>query len=249
MLLSSLAYAVDSAAAGFDCEQALSPTEKLICHDETLSTMDEELNDRYKKALADPLLDSESLKSYQRSFIKLRNQCIKNSDDIMSCISESYYSALQEYNRLPREVKVRDFEKKQGVLHGWQKITAPAENASWPYLISIYMPPDDNGLWHDSDAYLVMQDKLTEITRQVFYIPKVIVSLDEKKVSTADVDYNVAKDKTNVLLSGPDRRGRFSIVISCGDMPRYTYHHLYFITDSESGKFIFHKNDDCGNVK
>lgn len=235
-------------AAGFDCSRASSRTEKLICHDEGLSIADSLLNQMHRKALEDPLIDHKSIKSYVNQFIASRDRCTRDADDIMDCLAERYDAGMATYRSLPHSVDVDSFEHNRSIGFDWEKIRVPVEDETWPYRIFIYMPANSNGLWHESQAYLVVQDRLTEITMQVIYLPNLNLSLEESKVSTARVDYNKGLSKTDARIENPDKDGHFAITLSCGDKPRYTYHDMHFVADKAAGNFVFIKNDDCTDV-
>jgi uncharacterized protein len=79
-------------AASFDCAKASSKVEKVICDDSEISTLDDNLAEVYKKALA-ITNDKESLKSEQKKWLKERNGC--SSSD---CLKEFYASRIQKLN-------------------------------------------------------------------------------------------------------------------------------------------------------
>ncbi|WP_152027240.1 lysozyme inhibitor LprI family protein [Brucella pituitosa] len=232
-------------AAGFDCSRASSRTEKLICHDETLSMADSLLNQMHRKAFEDPLIDLKSLKTYVNQFIASRDRCTRDADDILDCLAQQYDAGMATYRSLPHSVDVDSFELNRSIGVDWQKISVPVEDEAWPYLISIYMPSNSNGLWHESQAYLVVQDRLTEITMQVIYLPNLSLSLDESKVSTARVDYNETISKMHARIENPDKDGHFAITLTCGDKRRYTYHDMHFVADTDTERFVFVKEDSC----
>lgn len=240
-IFSSFAY-----AAGFDCKRASSRAEKLICHDEYLSDRDEELNQTYQKAFADPLIDRPSLKAYVKQFIKSRNSCMRDATDPKQCMDDHYQAALHAYRSFPHSVDVDTFELNQTIAREWDKIAIPIAEETWPYRIYIFMPGDANGLFHESEAYLVIDDRVTEITRQVIYLPNLFLDLDDSSESTAHVDYNGGGHEAYARIDNPDSDGSLSITLSCGDYPRYTYHYMHFVADKATGEFIFKKEDDCG---
>lgn len=71
-------------AAGFDCKNATSNVEKLICADEQLSELDEALNRQFREAL-EKAGDRKSLVKQQQAWIKERNKCV----DAM-CLQTAY---------------------------------------------------------------------------------------------------------------------------------------------------------------
>ena len=79
-----LALMPSARAATFDCNKASTFAEKVVCSDSRLSTMDDELGRLYKGALASTP-NNETLKSDQKAWLSLRDQC-QDSD----CITKAY---------------------------------------------------------------------------------------------------------------------------------------------------------------
>lgn len=81
------------ASPSFDCQsRSLSATEKSICSDNGLASLDRELATRYREELAKvPPSERAKLIARQKAWLGLRNQC--NGVD---CIARSYKSRLQE---------------------------------------------------------------------------------------------------------------------------------------------------------
>jgi uncharacterized protein len=81
--------------ASFDCDSAVTATEKKICSDARLSRMDDELASEYKRVLAS--LDDDNRKhlvAEQKSWLKnSRNLC-----DDLSCLRRSYETRLKMMN-------------------------------------------------------------------------------------------------------------------------------------------------------
>lgn len=77
-------------AASFDCEKAASKVEKLICSNEKLSSLDDQLNSTYKKSLENNAI-SDEIKQSQKKWMKARNGC---SDT--ACVQLSYEKRLNE---------------------------------------------------------------------------------------------------------------------------------------------------------
>lgn len=77
-------------AASFDCEKAVSNIEKLICSNEKLSSLDDQLNSTYKKSIESKEI-SDGIKQAQKKWIKERNVCIDTA-----CIQLSYEKRLNE---------------------------------------------------------------------------------------------------------------------------------------------------------
>jgi uncharacterized protein len=79
-----LALMPSARAATFDCNKASTFVEKAVCSDSRLSAMDDDLGRLYKAALAGTS-NSETLKSDQKAWLSLRDQC-QDSD----CIKKAY---------------------------------------------------------------------------------------------------------------------------------------------------------------
>ncbi len=75
-------------AASFDCAKASSKIEKMICTDESLSVLDEQLSSAYKTAL-EAESDKASFKQEQLSWLKTRNACTDTA-----CLIQSYQSRI-----------------------------------------------------------------------------------------------------------------------------------------------------------
>jgi uncharacterized protein len=77
-------------AASFDCAKAKTPVEKMICADEELSALDDQMDGVYKAAFRRcEDQDKEQLKIAQRQWLKERNACGDTP-----CIRKSYEARL-----------------------------------------------------------------------------------------------------------------------------------------------------------
>ncbi len=83
-------------AAGFDCAKAASPTEKAICADAGLSSLDGQLAVAWKRALAKGG-DAVALKAAQRKWLKQRDQCGGDA----ACVGDRYRERLASLNGTP----------------------------------------------------------------------------------------------------------------------------------------------------
>jgi uncharacterized protein len=93
LLLGAIAH-----AASFNCAKASTLTEKAICSDKELSTLDDQVSALYKAGLAGETVDSgEQLKIGQRAWLKTRNAC---SDVI--CLKQSYRGRLAVLSAIPK---------------------------------------------------------------------------------------------------------------------------------------------------
>ncbi|WP_175672745.1 lysozyme inhibitor LprI family protein [Burkholderia ambifaria] len=97
MMLAVLTMAPMAAhAAGFDCTKAASPTEKAICADPGLSSLDGQLATAWKKALAKGG-DTAALKAAQLQWLKQRDRC---GNDVL-CVGDRYRERLASLNGAP----------------------------------------------------------------------------------------------------------------------------------------------------
>jgi uncharacterized protein len=88
-LLITNCFATAAYAASFDCTKAATKTEKLICADEKLSALDEQLATAYKTA-SETVTDKNALKAQQKKWLKQkRNVC---SD--VACLSQAYQARI-----------------------------------------------------------------------------------------------------------------------------------------------------------
>ncbi|RQR31474.1 DUF1311 domain-containing protein [Burkholderia sp. Bp9143] len=83
-------------AAGFDCAKAVSPTEKAICADAGLSSLDGQLAVAWKKALAKGG-DTAALKAAQLKWLKQRDRCGNDA----SCVGDRYRERLASLSGAP----------------------------------------------------------------------------------------------------------------------------------------------------
>jgi len=97
MILAVLMIAPMAAhAAGFDCTKAASPTEKAICADPALSSLDGQLAAAWKKALAKGG-DTAALKAEQLQWLKQRDRCGAG----VLCVGDRYRERLASLNGAP----------------------------------------------------------------------------------------------------------------------------------------------------
>ncbi len=91
-VMASFFIGIPAQAASFDCAKAATKIEKLICGDDELSRLDEELNAAYKKALKDEK-QADSTKQAQKQWIKVRNGCSN-----VTCVKRAYETRLTSIN-------------------------------------------------------------------------------------------------------------------------------------------------------
>ncbi len=83
-------------APAFDCAGASGQVEQLICSDENLAALDQELARVYQSAQsALPQSELPALKVEQRGWIKGRNDCWKAADTL-DCVTETYQTRIVE---------------------------------------------------------------------------------------------------------------------------------------------------------
>ncbi|MHA3735778.1 lysozyme inhibitor LprI family protein [Pseudomonas sp. Eth.TT006] len=90
-LLASLIFIPAVHASSFDCASAGSPTEKAICSDPYLSSLDEKLGGLWPQTLA-KVADPKALKTDQRQWLKNRNGCAQQ----LACLRREYLMRIAE---------------------------------------------------------------------------------------------------------------------------------------------------------
>ena len=79
-------------AAGFDCGQIRTVTEKIICGDERLSAMDEALNALYRVLRHADSVEQGGLKTKQLEWLKLRDRC-----EAVPCLVDAYRDRIRVF--------------------------------------------------------------------------------------------------------------------------------------------------------
>ncbi len=99
-------FAQLSCAASFDCAKAGTTVEKLICSNESLSKLDEELAVSYKQAL-ETATDKDIFKKQQLNWLKTRNTCADSA-----CVTSNYKNQIKQMNSYIQQYPQRmDMEK------------------------------------------------------------------------------------------------------------------------------------------
>jgi len=93
IVLAWLVLMATGQAASFDCEKASTAIEKMICGNDELSKLDEELNRAYKSALQDNR-NAKTIQQDQKQWMKGRNNCQDSS-----CIKRAYEDRLSSVRR------------------------------------------------------------------------------------------------------------------------------------------------------
>ncbi|WP_434768524.1 lysozyme inhibitor LprI family protein [Pseudomonas triticicola] len=89
--LTSLVLACSTHASSFDCTSATSKTEKAICSDPYLSSLDDKLATQWRTTLG-RVADPNALKTDQRQWLKNRNAC----GALSACLRRKYLMRLTE---------------------------------------------------------------------------------------------------------------------------------------------------------
>jgi len=92
LVIFTLSFPLLSCAASFDCAKASNATEKLICSDEKISALDEQLAANYKAAL-EKATDKDAFKKTQIEWLKQQRAC-KNA----SCLTQVYQTRINQLN-------------------------------------------------------------------------------------------------------------------------------------------------------
>jgi glucose/arabinose dehydrogenase/uncharacterized protein len=90
LLLAACTLPAPARAASFDCSKAQTPTEKLVCTDETLSRLDEQLADAYRTAQkrAESRI---ALRDAQRTWLKTRRDVCTDA----ACLRAAYLARIE----------------------------------------------------------------------------------------------------------------------------------------------------------
>ncbi|MES2825920.1 MAG: lysozyme inhibitor LprI family protein [Pseudomonadota bacterium] len=116
------AYAQLSCAASFDCAKAGTATEKLICSDAKVSTLDEQLNAVYKAA-NETATDKNAFKAQQRDWLKQKRNVCEDAD----CLALVYQARISELAKstsnsaLASSVNTIEPQKKMIITTGHEK--------------------------------------------------------------------------------------------------------------------------------
>ena len=84
------------ASPSFECNKAAGEVEQLICRDQPLAKLDQELSEVYARAIANiPETEHKTIRAIQRGWIKGRNDCWKAAD-VRNCVETSYQTRIVE---------------------------------------------------------------------------------------------------------------------------------------------------------
>jgi len=87
-------------AVSFDCSKATSKIEKIICGDNELSKLDDQLNSNYKISLQEET-DPDALRHFQKAWMKVRNAC----PDV-ACIKLAYEKRISDLSTISNSQNV-----------------------------------------------------------------------------------------------------------------------------------------------
>ncbi|HIJ90692.1 MAG: hypothetical protein OEV89_07980 [Desulfobulbaceae bacterium] len=99
-----LFFGAQAQAASFDCAKASTKVEKLICADETLSTLDDNMAAAYRQAKND-LHNAPWFREQHRLWLRARNVCGPDR----SCLEESYKKRLEGLKWYEATCKLPDY--------------------------------------------------------------------------------------------------------------------------------------------
>ncbi len=100
-------------AASFDCNQAATLIEKAICAEPALSTLDDQLLQAYKDALA-KAASAETIKAEQRNWLKnIRNKCQDSA-----CLHNTYLKRIKELLKPAGAHETSTGQEQQSVVMG-----------------------------------------------------------------------------------------------------------------------------------
>jgi uncharacterized protein len=94
-LFISSGFTAIAQAASFDCAKASTQVEKLICADEKLSGLDDQLTAAYKTA-SETATDKTALKTQQRDWLKKKRNSCKDAE----CLTKAYQDRIAELDKL-----------------------------------------------------------------------------------------------------------------------------------------------------
>jgi uncharacterized protein len=93
-LFISSGFTTIAQAASFDCAKASTTVEKLICADEKLSVLDDQLTAAYKTA-SETATDKAAFKTQQRDWLKKKRNACKNAE----CLTKTYQARIDEITK------------------------------------------------------------------------------------------------------------------------------------------------------
>jgi uncharacterized protein YecT (DUF1311 family) len=120
-LLSLIATSAFSAIAApsFDCKAAKEEVEKIVCHSEKLSVLDQQIADAYKAALGrlagDPAAVA-ALRDRQRAFVALRDKGLNTNPDDVAEFMETHRNFLRSITPRARDGFLGIWETVGGVV-------------------------------------------------------------------------------------------------------------------------------------
>jgi uncharacterized protein len=84
----------------FDCDQARSAVEIVICSNQGLAAMDATMAQKYQKLRRDSSLDQNTLLNSQRQWVKKRQEMCQASQNVVNCLERLYQQRLEQLAEL-----------------------------------------------------------------------------------------------------------------------------------------------------
>ncbi|MEK6346287.1 MAG: lysozyme inhibitor LprI family protein [Burkholderia sp.] len=219
-------------AASFDCRAAHTPIERAICKDPRLSSLDSELADAYRQALANQGSEADGLKAAQRVWLEQRSFADLDQD----LLESRYQDRIGELNALPA------FPAPGAPVSGpTYALTGAAKQHDFVLrLLKACKPADGDDPSCTGPAQLLIFDKGQTAPIQTIDLANVFVSL-EKGGSAPLVNVWSDEDKEGVVNVGDfNFDGNEDFGIQTGNngsygLPSYDV----YLFDTASRRFVY----------
>lgn len=225
-----------SLAASFDCAKAATRTEKAICADPELSSLDSALSVAYKQAMA-ATANKEDLKIAQRAWVKRRDACAVNA-----CLKLNYMERQAELT--PAQKPDAPTEQKPQIAQtppsatesapavsaeeGWKRREALRQRLNWPAeceadFLEVYKSPDMGGMTpaigDGSDGHGVelhalegsLKLAVVQCGTAAYQVPFVVLLFDEKVAGSGKLlsfkQYDRETSGKVTVMESPDLAG------------------------------------------
>lgn len=151
--------AVETAAIkpSFDCSAAQSEAEKLVCSDNQLAELDNEVARLFDLASKDPNMDAKAIaeqKTVQRGWLKGRDDCWK-SDDQRACVLDSYAMRIMDLRMGSANARSEDA---QGISTGPKVFVCEGRDAPIGTVLLASKPAAVYVKWLDRGVALTVPD-------------------------------------------------------------------------------------------
>jgi uncharacterized protein len=114
-LFAASGFTTIAQAASFDCAKASTQVEKLICGDEKISALDDQLATTYKTA-SETATDKTTLKTQQKDWLKKKRNSCKDAE----CLTKAYQTRIDELTNPTAPPKTTEPKQKRIVTTGYQ---------------------------------------------------------------------------------------------------------------------------------